>query len=77
MAKDRNLEAKALFDDLSKPDVEPAEKGPPDLLILDDHIGFTVNGTLRTWERGVAITNPSDIADLAKMPGKRYRLIKD
>jgi hypothetical protein len=75
MAKDRNQEAKALFEELSKPD--PAETGPPDLLVLDSQVAFAVNGTTRSWKGGVPITNPADIADLAKMPGKRYRLIKD
>lgn len=74
MAKDRAQEAKALFEELSKPD---PQTGPPDLLILDSHVGFAVNGTLRSWEAGVPITSAADIVDLAKMPGKRYRLIKD
>jgi hypothetical protein len=76
MARDRNKEAQELYEDLRKPD-EPEDKGPPDLLVLDSHTGFMLNGTLRNWEGGVAITNPADIADLKDMPGKRYRLIKD
>lgn len=70
MAKDRGREAQEL-DEVRKP-----EEGAPDLLVLDAHTGFMVNGTLRQWEGGVAITNPADIADLSKMPGKRYRLIR-
>ncbi len=72
MAKDRGREAQEP-DEVRKPDEEQAA---PDLLVLDAHTGFMLNGTLRTWEGGVAITNPADIADLAKMPGKRYRLLK-
>jgi hypothetical protein len=74
MAKDRSKEAQEPYED--KRD-EPEEKGPPDLLVLDAHTGFMVNGTLRSWEGGVAITNPGEIADLKDQPGKRYRLIKD
>jgi hypothetical protein len=73
MARDRSQEAKALFEDLSKPDVA---EGPPDLLILDRQICFSVNGTLRSWKAGVPITKPADIADLSTAPGKRYRLIR-
>ena len=72
MAKDRAAEARALFEDLEKP---AGNDGPPDLLILDKPVVFMVNGTLRSWAAGVPITIASDIADLAKMAGKRYRLI--
>ncbi len=66
MAKERTPE----------PPTERPTEGPPDLLILDQHTGYSQNGTLRSWKGGVPITNPAHIADLAKMPGKRYRLIK-
>jgi hypothetical protein len=45
----------------------------PDMLILDAHTSFLVNGSLCSWDT-CPITSPSDIATLAAIPGTRYQL---